>query len=90
MKKIVNFYELDLSKARNGEEFIVPARHLYVISCTGDLYAAFNDKQDELINLKDIQYIDLAGVSKIYFTNTSQNNLSAKLLFTSLLKITFK
>ncbi|HAE61684.1 MAG TPA: hypothetical protein DCG38_05080 [Eubacteriaceae bacterium] len=88
MKKVVNKVSFNLSTERKKFEFIVPNRFLYILSCPGDFYISVNDKDDDMINLKNISFIDLSGASKLYITNPSSSG-TVELLFTSLLKIEF-
>lgn len=84
MKKLVNKI-FNLGTERNREMIVVPARHLYILACDDAAYISF-DNDDEMIDLRDFQYIDLHGVNVIYLTNpVGSGNLH--LLFSNLLKM---
>lgn len=86
MRKIINFKTYNLNVKREKELLLVPARHMYVIKCDDDVYVSFNSKEDEVLNLKSVKYIDLAGIRELYITNEVGSG-ELVLLFTPLLKI---
>ncbi|MCX7813840.1 MAG: hypothetical protein N2250_09355 [Pseudothermotoga sp.] len=88
MKKLVITKKIDLSKSRDRERMVVPARFLYVLSCPQSLFVSFTEEDDQ-IDLKNVKMIDLGFIREMFLTNTAANG-EAVLLFTGLPKIEFK
>ena len=74
-------FDLALDIARTEEEFQISATYLYVTEFTGaDFKIRLNDKQNDLIPLKDRRAIR-GAISRIFITHTAQATKTIKLIF---------
>ena len=73
--------DLSLDTARTEEEFQISAISIYTTELTGaDLKIRLNDKQNDLIPLKDRRMI-MGAFTRIFITHTAQAGKTAKLIF---------
>ena len=73
--------DLALDTARTEEEFQISAISIYTTEFTGaDLKIRLNDRQNDLIPLKDRRMIT-GAFSRIFITHTAQAGKTAKLIF---------
>ena len=73
--------DLALDTARTEEEFQISGISIYTTEFTGaDLKIRLNDKQNDLIPLKDRRMI-MGAFSRIFITHTAQATKTAKLIF---------